>query len=80
MHQTTGVLPNKSFVFNQTLKKSTGEDLFKQNNTKQIKLDIKKVTLLENYYTIEIFYNSDLVENITKAKKKMTVQGNGGTL
>ena len=29
---------------------------------------------------MDLFYNSDLVENITKSGKEITVQGNGGTL
>ena len=29
---------------------------------------------------MDLFWNSDLVENITKAGKRMTVQDNGGTL
>ena len=29
---------------------------------------------------MDLFYNSYPVENITKSGKKMTVQGNGGTL
>ena len=35
---------------------------------------------LDNFSTMDMFYNSDLVGNTTKAGKNMTVQGNGGTL
>ena len=36
--------------------------------------------LLDNCSTMDLFYNSELVENITKSGKKIPVQGNGGTL
>ena len=67
-------------MFNQTLKKSTEEVFFKHNYTKEIKLDLRKVIFLDNCSTMNIFYNSDLVENITKTGKIMKVQDNGGTL
>ena len=38
VHQTTGVIPNRVFVFNQTIKKIIDEVLFKHNHTKEIKL------------------------------------------
>ena len=51
-----------------------------QNHNKDIKLDIKTVVLLDNCSTMDLFCNSDIVENITKTENKVTVQGNGGTL
>ena len=56
------------------------EVFFKQNHTKEIKLDIKKVILLDNCSTIYLFWNSELVKNITNNRKRITVQGKGGTL
>ena len=61
------------------LKKDRG-GFFKHNHTKDIKLYIKIFILLDNCSTIDLFYNSDLVENINKTGKKMTVKDNGGTL
>ena len=54
--------------------------MFKQNHTKEIKLDLKKFILLDNVSKMDLFYNLDLVENTTRSVKKITVQGNGGTL
>ena len=45
-----------------------------------MKFNPKKVILLENCSTMDLFCNLDLVENITKVGKKITVQGNGGTV
>ena len=56
------------------------EVLFKYNHTKEINLDLKKFILLDNCSTMDLFYNSYPVENITKSGKNMTVQVNGGTL
>ena len=50
--------------------------MFKNNHTKDINLDLNKVILLDNCSTKELFWNSDLVENITN----MTAQGNCDTL
>ena len=36
VHQITGVLPNKSFMFNQNFEKRIEEVLFKQNKTSLI--------------------------------------------
>ena len=80
VHQTTGVLPDKNFMFNQTFGKMNEEVLFKHNYTKEIKLYFKKVILLHNFSTMDMFRKSDLVENTTKAGYNMTVKGNGGTL
>ena len=67
VHQITGVIPNISFMFNQTFDKSIIKVLFKHTHTKEIKLYLKKVILSYNCYTLDLFCNSDLVENITKA-------------
>ena len=67
-------------MFNQKIEKRIEEVFFKHNHTKEIKLDLKKVIFLDNCYTMDLLCNSDLVKNITKDGKKMTVQGNGGTL
>ena len=80
MHQPIRVLPNKSFMFNQNFEKRIYEVLFKYNHTKEIKLDPRKGILLDNCYTMDLFCNLDLVENITKDGIIMTVQYNGGTL
>ena len=53
---------------------------FKHNHTKDIELDLKKVALLNNCYTMDLFCNSDLIENITKSGRNTTVKGNDGTL
>ena len=67
-------------MFNKTFEKSIKKVLFKNNHTREIKLDIKKVILLEDFSTMDLFWNSYLVENITKAGKKITVQVNSSTL
>ena len=36
--------------------------------------------MLDNCYTMDLFCNLDLVENVTKDEKKIKLQGNGGTL
>ena len=54
--------------------------MLKQNHTKEIKLDVKNVILLDSCSTMDLFRNSEIVENITKVGKKMILQGNGGTL
>ena len=54
--------------------------MFKQNHKKNTNLDLKKVILLDKCSTMDLFYHSNLVGNITKAKKNMTVKDNGGTL
>ena len=52
MHQITGVLQNKIFMFNKTFEEITEEVLFKQNHTEDIKLDLRKVILLDNCSTM----------------------------
>ena len=54
VHQTTGVPHNIRFMFNKTFEKITKEVLFKQNHTKEIKLDLKKYTLLEKCSTMDL--------------------------
>ena len=54
--------------------------MFKQNQTKLIKLDLKKVILLDNCFIMDLLCNYDLIENITKTENKMTVQVNCGNL
>ena len=54
--------------------------MFKHNHTKEIKLYLKKVILLDNCSTMELFCNSDLVGNVAKDGKRMAVQGNVSTL
>ena len=56
-HQIAVVLPNKSFMFNQTFEKFIEEVLFKQNHTKEIKIYLKKVILLDNCSTMDLFLN-----------------------
>ena len=46
VHQITGVLPNKNFMFNQTSEKRIDDIFFKHNHTKEIRLDLRKVILL----------------------------------
>ena len=60
--------------------KTIEEVLFNHNHTKKIKLYLKKFILLYNCPKMDLFFNSDLVENITKSGKKITVQGNVSTL
>ena len=44
------------------------------------KLDLKTIILLDNCYTMDLFWNSDLVENTTKYGNMTTVQGNDSIL
>ena len=67
-------------MFNKIFGKRIKEFLFKQNHIKDIKLNLNISILLDNCSTMDLFYNSDQVENITKSGRKITVQGNGGTL
>ena len=67
-------------MFNQTFEKRIKKVLFKHNHTKDIKLYLNKSILLENCSTMDLFRNSDLVENITKAGRNIILQDNGGTL
>ena len=80
VHQTTGVIANKSFMFNQIFEKRINEIFFKYSHIKETKLYPRKVIFLDKCSTIDLFYNEDLVENITNYGKKITVQENGVTL
>ena len=67
-------------MFNQNFEENIEEVFFKCNRIKEIKVNPNKSTLLDNCSTMDLFCNSDIVENITKTENKVTVQGNGGTL
>ena len=56
------------------------EFLLKHTHTKEIKLDIRKVILLNKFSTMDLLWNSGLVENVAKVGKKMKLKGNSGTL
>ena len=64
----------------KTLKNGIQVLLFKTNHIKEIILDLKIFIFLDNYSTMELLCNSDLVKNIKMAGKKMASQVNGGTL
>ena len=67
-------------MFNQIFEKRINEIFFKYNHIKETKLYPRKVIFLDKCSTIDLFYNEDLVENITNYGKKITVQENGVTL
>ena len=52
----------------------------KQSKGKLRDLDLRKVVLLDNQSTIPLFCNKQLVKNIRKAKKLMTLKSNGGSM
>ena len=66
-------------MFNKTLKKDQGGFVQTEPHQRD-QVKSQEFLLLRKCSTMYLFCNSDLVENITKAGKKMTVQGNGGTL
>ena len=43
-------------------------------------LDLKNVILLDNQSTLDLICNKNLTSKIKKSYKKISVQGNGGTL
>ena len=43
-------------------------------------LDLKNVILIDNQSTLDLIYNKKLTSKIKKSDKKISVQGNGGTL
>jgi hypothetical protein len=76
-----GVPLEEATVLHQTFfEKRNAEVLFKQNHEKQIKLDLKEVILLDSQSTMDLFCNPKLVEKVTKTRKKMRLQSNGGSM
>ena len=43
-------------------------------------LDLKNVILLDNQSTLDLIFNKNLTSKIKKSDKKISIQGNGGTL
>jgi hypothetical protein len=68
-----------AFQFAQSFVKKNEAMVLKQH-TKSIELDLQNVILLDSQSTMDLFCNPKLVQDITKAKHKMTVQSNGGKL
>ena len=52
----------------------------KQSKGKQRDLNLRKVFLLENQSTMSLFCNKQLVKNIRKAKRPMTLKSNRGSM
>jgi uncharacterized protein YodC (DUF2158 family) len=63
----------------QTFEKRNADVLFKKGGPK-IKLDLRKVILLDSQSTMDLFCNPNLVENVTKTSNVMNLQSNGGTM
>ena len=64
---------------------STGKDImtkiiFHNQSKLNDKLDLKSVILLDNQSTLDIISNKMLTSKIKNSDKKISVQGNGGTL
>jgi hypothetical protein len=68
-----------AFQFAQSFVRRDEAIVLKQH-TKCINLDLQNGILLDSQSTMDLFCNPKLVQNITKAKHKMTVQSNGGKL
>jgi hypothetical protein len=62
----------------QTFEKRNADVLFK--NGPKIKLDLRKIILLDSQSTMDLFCNLELVEEVTKTSNVMNLQSNGGTM
>jgi hypothetical protein len=54
--------------------------LFKQNDGKEISLDLRNIILLDSQSTMDLLCNPKLVHNISRANNKMRLQSNGGSM
>jgi hypothetical protein len=54
--------------------------LFKQTHGTRIKLDLKKVILLESQSTMDLICDPALVESTFKSSHNMQLKSNGGTM
>ena len=73
------------FQMERDIFSSTGKDIMTKiclhNQAKLTdQLDLKNVILLDNQSTLDLIYNKKLTSKIKKSDKKISVQGNGGTL
>jgi hypothetical protein len=75
-----GVPCKEATVLEQTFEKSIAKVLLKQGHSKKIKLDLRRVMLLDSQSTTDLCFNKELVEGINKATTKLRLKGNGGTM
>ena len=74
--QITGV----EQVFHQQFETRNQEALFNQKNKSKMNLDLRNVILLDSQSTMDLFCNPDMVHKISKSKKTIRLQSNGGSM